>query len=666
MKQTHKIYPLSPTLEGLYVDDSNDQIYVDKLEEAYSIREIHNIAVTGNYSIGKSRIIRLFDEQEKFIYVSLADFAAYDQKDENKKATGQGASTTNADGTDSTAAPQQAPQTGSAGAPEQDDNGGDAETPATGDKAKTEEKKDNDKAVELEQKHLEYELLCQMVSRFHKKDMPASHLQIVPENGRWILKTLAICYFLLLVFTAILAEKEPQAVYTGTGEDPSQGTAPFEESGYDVLCGTFIEFSQKFTSSSEDEPAQQQTQDEVSSDDQSEMQTGTEDFALVYMFVKKSVWTISKIWAFPWQSKGNLYASLTIWGIVLIGFGLRKIFRARMIKTATIKFDKSEVEIGAAEFSLDKYRFELVYLLAENAKHYGYTVVFEDIDRLEPEVNKKILTKLRVLNQMVNNRSRKNGCFEWLKKFSTDREKSESKKQVRFIYVLNDKMAAYLNKEKTFDYVLSIIPTLSVQNAKERLMLSYLINEGIQGEKKWGALISVVSPYLTNYRTVHSVMNDFQVFRAVYQNSLNGDAYNPSKDGNSDNQQDTSDIMMRKLFAFVVYKNLWPEDYNRIRDGESVVFNLSKLIAKRGTNRRNLVISDPVDLFNQKQIPSDYQVIAQLLKMDEKYLRSDSLQFIGYSTSVVADSIVQQNMLGHGAEAWAVFKNGICEQKKTQ
>lgn len=639
-----KIYPLSPTIEGIYIDDSNDQVYTEKLNEAFSREEIHNIAITGNYSIGKSRVVRLFDrswnvgrnllarvldKRERFLYISLGDFAAH-----NSDAPQQGE--------DESKTPQQAGGEGDALQPE----GGKSQAGQNG------ERKSN--LAEGEQKQLEYELLCQMVSRFHSKEVPASRMQIVPETGKWFVKTLLIGYILLLVFVAALGEKEPQLVYAETGAISGE-TAELEEDVDPVS-----QEAEKTTDTTESITSLlANTPERIMQIPMNRM--GKLEQELVKNFGGEAIQTVRQwldeklkpnlqsilqgantLWKFPWESKEHLYFTLLAAFTILCGALARKIFRSRLIKGGSLKTSKGEMEVQNDTFSLDKYRFELVYLLTQKPSSYGYTVIFEDIDRLELETSEKILTKLRIINQMANNHLPK-GFLQGLFGQIPIVENLYSRRRIRFVYVLNDEIASQLNKEKSFDYVLSIIPTLSPQNAVGRLMLNYLLNEGLmQDPESWEYLIKKIAPYLTNYRVVYSIINDFQVFNRIYQQSQTATAVSAER-------------MERKLFAFVVYKNLCPRDYKGIRDGKSIVFPLKK--------DGNLTVRGSTPLYNraeieqQKEKDHGFELILKLVDIqNEHYLCSDCLQFIGYSTSAFADIMVQQHSRGHGKEAVKVLQ----------
>ncbi len=73
-QNTKYIAPLSP----VYPDDANPDgynIYSDYLNQAFKDPNIKNIAVTGNYGIGKSSFIKKWSNNKKYLFISLCNFS---------------------------------------------------------------------------------------------------------------------------------------------------------------------------------------------------------------------------------------------------------------------------------------------------------------------------------------------------------------------------------------------------------------------------------------------------------------------------------------------------------------------------------------------------------------------------------------------------------------
>lgn len=85
-----KVYNLSPdridTKDNQ--EDSEYKVYEEFLDAAFKNHDIRNIAVTGNFRIGKSRFLRSYDKKRKFLFVSGCSFMEPDEsnsKDEIKQ-----------------------------------------------------------------------------------------------------------------------------------------------------------------------------------------------------------------------------------------------------------------------------------------------------------------------------------------------------------------------------------------------------------------------------------------------------------------------------------------------------------------------------------------------------------------------------------------------------
>lgn len=147
-----EIFPLSPC--GDLNLDASTSVYVDFLSRAFAEKRICNIAVTGNFGIGKSSVIRTFCKvaKKKFIYVSLAEF--------NERNT---------------------------------------------------EDKDD-----YSRQKLECAMLRQIIATCHKKDLPYINFEMVKEKqatNRKIFACICLAIYILLVFTLIFAKEISELVH---------------------------------------------------------------------------------------------------------------------------------------------------------------------------------------------------------------------------------------------------------------------------------------------------------------------------------------------------------------------------------------------------------------------------------------------------------------------
>lgn len=114
------------------------------------------------------------------------------------------------------------------------------------------------------------------------------------------------------------------------------------------------------------------------------------------------------------------------------------------LKTTNAEWNLGE---SASEDYLDQYTQELVYCLSRVGRKIDYTVVFEDMDRLDTEICVPIFTRLREINHILNAHMA-NG------------------KRIRFVFVIDDEIACKLDYAKFFDFVMPVIPTLNISSAE--------------------------------------------------------------------------------------------------------------------------------------------------------------------------------------------------------
>ena len=99
-----------------------------------------------------------------------------------------------------------------------------------------------------------------------------------------------------------------------------------------------------------------------------------------------------------------------MYAIALVGIVMmaRYVFRHFRLKKLSLvsPYANAEMALQQDNTSLDLYKFELVYALERMAHRVKYTVVFEDMDRLDPKICLAVMSKLREINGMVNTRHR--------------------------------------------------------------------------------------------------------------------------------------------------------------------------------------------------------------------------------------------------------------------
>lgn len=235
------------------------------------------------------------------------------------------------------------------------------------------------------------------------------------------------------------------------------------------------------------------------------------------------------------------------------------------IKINNLSFEsdniKTQMEVQACESYLDLYSMELVYCLEQIADKIGRTVIFEDMDRMPSDICNSVFTSLREINYLINLRLKED-------------------RPMRFIYVINDEVLANMEYSKFFDYVMPIFPVLNEKTSytifKQNLELTdknIITSLGLKQEaeqryrEKYFSMVEsdgkesisyIVAPLLNDYRLMYTILNEYSVMLSIYYENHPGNI----------TKEDAVYIL-----AFAIYKNIYAEDYNKIRTHRSRVFH---------------------------------------------------------------------------------------------
>lgn len=160
-------------------------------------------------------------------------------------------------------------------------------------------------------------------------------------------------------------------------------------------------------------------------------------------------------------------------------------------------------------------------------------VIFEDLDRIkEPQ---KLFLKLREINILLNE------SHFYQKK----------KAVVKFIYAIKDDVFQGEVRTKFFDYIIPVVPVVNRFNAGEFMLTHYkdvLSNINVPDVKRLGL-------FVTSMRDLTNIMNEY----ILYKNTILKESMSATK-----------------LLAMTIYKNLYPQDYSMIHDGEGLLFSVFK------------------------------------------------------------------------------------------
>lgn len=229
------------------------------------------------------------------------------------------------------------------------------------------------------------------------------------------------------------------------------------------------------------------------------------------------------------------------------------IFKASKIKISKLCINNIELSFDKNNSLFDKYLNEIVYFFEATKSKI---VIIEDLDRFDSSL--KIFTKLREINTLLNN-------YPAIQKTGT----------VKFIYMIKDDTLSKYERTKFFDYIIPVIPTLSVSNSAS-IFRRELINQNNHNEKidlDDDYLLSL-QDHLKDFRLLKNCINEFYIYKDEIKNiktELLDYEINALL-----NKQDTTYIdklINKKIFSLVLYKNLFPRDFSSLEKNEGVLFD---------------------------------------------------------------------------------------------
>ena len=343
-----------------------------------------------------------------------------------------------------------------------------------------------------------------------------------------------------------------------------------------------------------------------------------------------------------------IHAAGYVLAFILVFFGAWYMFHKNAgkfhIGNIGFKFGGLETQINPSEhFCLDHYKFEIIHILNKLSKRIGYTIVFEDMERLEPEVCIDIMTKLREINTLLNTHRKTtawsfrsvliNLLLQSSRSFGTAQSilaevfgvslpgiATEETETIRFIYAMSDDVLDSDSRSKFFDTIIPVIPALNASNARDTL--SYLLKKcGIPvGSPRMEHLLEIITPELTDFRTLRNTISEATLLMDIVEREAGSDVLTPETSSG--------------LLALSVYKCLFPKEYT-----DSLItipFNICQ------------PVQNSCD-------PGKYNMLTTLI--DEKYLDESYFKLVSFSTKQLQYQQIQILKTGTPSEKLELVKS---------
>lgn len=225
--------------------------------------------------------------------------------------------------------------------------------------------------------------------------------------------------------------------------------------------------------------------------------------------------------------------TMPIWLPKLAFWSFLICFILLLYKLLNISLELSEIKLNFhnSEFNiknekeksiLNDHLDEILYFFQATGKN---VVIIEDLDRFN---NNEIFVRLRELNSMVN-------------KYCSNR--------VVFIYAIKDDMFTDTERSKFFDYIIPIIPIVNPTTAYDIVKKDY---KDIAKKLNNKFLLNTCL-YFSDMRLLKNILNEYQIYF---------------------DQLKALDIDKNKLFAIVVYKNYYPNEFAKLNSNRGEIYDI--------------------------------------------------------------------------------------------
>lgn len=329
---------------------------------------------------------------------------------------------------------------------------------------------------------------------------------------------------------------------------------------------------------------------------------------LWYVFTKQEV-ILSGTFFSPfalsnWLNLGGFaFAALFLWTALhhfyVASFGLS-------LKSFSLK----DIEIRPASDSqdsiLNRHLDEIVYFF--QSTDYDL-VIIEDLDRFE---DTEIFVTLREINSLLN-------------------KNAGVKRTIRFLYALRDDVFVNTDRTKFFEFIVPVIPIINTSNS-----IDMVLEQGKRlalDRRLDRRFIREVSRYLDDLRLIQNIFNEY----AIYVANLETD---------DDNVLDAN-----RLLAILIYKNVYPRDFEHLHRGEGNLANIlsrqDELIAQgEGAYRAEIADLEQQIEDAERQTPSDLRELRQIYGMALIQMLPANVVSVGLDTR---SWITLQQLVDHNA-----------------
>ncbi len=174
------------------------------------------------------------------------------------------------------------------------------------------------------------------------------------------------------------------------------------------------------------------------------------------------------------------------------------------------------------------------------------------------------------------------------------------KRTIRFLYALRDDMFINTDRTKFFEFIIPVIPIINTSNSID-MVLAQGKRLDLDGRLD-RQFLREVSRYLNDLRLIHNIFNEY----AIYVDNLEADGENL--------------LDANKLLAVLIYKNVYPRDFEKLHRGTgnlAEILSLKDKLIELGEAAYRVEITEIERQFEffERQTPSNLRELRQIYAM---------------------------------------------------
>ena len=245
------------------------------------------------------------------------------------------------------------------------------------------------------------------------------------------------------------------------------------------------------------------------------------------------------------------------------------------LKSISLKDIEIKPASDTGESILNRHLDEIIYFF--QSTKYDLVVV-EDLDRFN---DADIFVTLREINSLINANAGVN-------------------RQIRFLYALRDDMFVNTDRTKFFEFIVPVIPIINASNSID-MVLDQGTRLALIGRLD-RQFLREVSRYLSDLRLITNIFNEY----AIYVANLEAD--------------DKNLLDANKLLAVLIYKNVYPKDFENLHRGEGILAGIlgrhDEFVAQgAAAHRSEIAALEQRTVVAERQTPANLQELRRLYAM---------------------------------------------------